>query len=270
MSLQPRTLERTSKNRELPASTDEGHIKALREGRHVREDLNESPRLDGLRFALQFQRRERLGAHRLAHELVRELAEHDLARASRVLEASCDVHRVARGIELAAFGIAGDDLTRIDARAYGEANARLTLKLSTEQCQALGHLGRRPDGAQSVVLVHDRDAEHSHDRVADELLHQAAMPLENSAHFGEVHLHHSPKRLGIESLAQIGRAGHVREDDRDRFARLAHGAECTTGSALRLTDSKALRRGVRQGNTPEIISLRGSTRSVPGRCKASC
>ena len=83
------------------------------------------------------------------------------------------------------------------------------------------HLGGGADGPQRVVLVDDRDAEHGHDRVADELLDGAAVPLEDRAHRLEPAAHDRAQRLGVEPLAEPGRAGDVGEHDGHDLARLA-------------------------------------------------
>jgi hypothetical protein len=44
------------------------------------------------------------------------------------------------------------------------------------------------DGAKGIVLVHGRDAEDGHDRIADELLDRAALALEQRSHRGGVAL----------------------------------------------------------------------------------
>jgi hypothetical protein len=48
------------------------------------------------------------------------------------------------------------------------------------------HLDCGPERAERVVLVHDRHAEHGHHRIADELLHRAAVPLDDRLHPLEV------------------------------------------------------------------------------------
>ena len=90
--------------------------------------------------------------------------------------------------------------------------------------QRVAHLGRRPHGAQRVVLVHDRHAEHGHHRVADELLHRAAVPLDDRLHPLEVAREQRAQRLGVEPLAERRRAGDVAEEDGDDLALLARGS----------------------------------------------
>jgi ATP-dependent DNA helicase RecG len=70
--------------------------------------------------------------------------------------------------------------------------------------------------------VHHGDSEHGHDRVTDELLDGATMPLENGAHLREVAVHDATHRLRVELLPQGGGARNVREDDRDDLPALRH------------------------------------------------
>src|SRR5439155_1427491 len=65
---------------------------------------------------------------------------------------------------------------------------------------------------QGVVFVHDRHAEDRHHRVADELLHRSAVPLDHVRHRLEVAGHHAAQRLRVEALAERSRAGDVAEE----------------------------------------------------------
>ena len=69
--------------------------------------------------------------------------------------------------------------------------------LDPELRQRVPHLHRRPARPQRVVLVHDRHAEHRHHRVADELLHRAAVRLDDRLHPLEVAGQQRPQRLRI-------------------------------------------------------------------------
>ena len=86
--------------------------------------------------------------------------------------------------------------------------------------ERVAHLDRRADGAQRVVLVHHRHAEDGHDGVADELLHAAAVALDDPLHPLEVACEQRAQPLGIERLAERGRAGQVAEENRHRLALL--------------------------------------------------
>jgi hypothetical protein len=64
-------------------------------------------------------------------------------------------------------------------------------------------------------IRHDRDTEHRHHCVADELLHRAAVRLDDPAHPLEVAREQSLQRLRINRLAECGRADNVAEQHRD-------------------------------------------------------
>ena len=59
------------------------------------------------------------------------------------------------------------------------------------------HLRRSAHRTERIVLVRDRDAEHGHHGVADELLHRAAVALEDDAEILEVAAHAGAQRLRI-------------------------------------------------------------------------
>ena len=92
----------------------------------------------------------------------------------RLLEPRGDVDRVAGREPLLG---AGDDLAGVHADPALDAELRAS---------ASAHLHRRPAGAQRVVLVQPRHAEDGHHRVADELLHRAAVRLDDRLHPLEV------------------------------------------------------------------------------------
>ncbi len=104
-----------------------------------------------------------------------------------------------------------------------ERDTEVALELLVETARR----SRIPEAARSarkrIVLVQLRDAEHGHDRVADELLDGATMRLEHRAHLVEVAGHHPPQRLGVEPLAQRCRPAQVGEENGDGLAGLGPG-----------------------------------------------
>ena len=86
------------------------------------------------------------------------------------------------------------------------------MELVAEHADGLARLDRRADAAKGVVLVRRRHPEQGDDRIADELLDMAAVPLECRRHRAEVAVHHPPHGLGVELLAELRRPGHVREE----------------------------------------------------------
>ena len=139
------------------------------------------------------------------------------------------------------LALAGDDLAGVDADAALDPDAPVALQLLVQLDERGAHVGRRADGAQGVVLVHDRDAEHGHDGVADELLDGAAVALDRLAHRVEVAGHDAPGRLGVEALAHRGRAGHVAEQHGDRLAHLAGRGSLGELGAAATAEAEALR-----------------------------
>ena len=77
-----------------------------------------------------------------------------------------------------------------------------------------------PDRPQRVVLVQPWQAEDRHDRVTDELLDRAAVAHEDGLHLVEVAGHDLAQCLGVERLAEVGRALEVAEEDRHRLPHL--------------------------------------------------
>ena len=151
-------------------------------------------------------------------------SEQDLSRLRGLLEPRRDVDGVAGRDGLLRRRIADDHLAGVDPDPLLEAQAESLLEPVVQQLERAAHLVGGPDGAQRVVLVDERHAEDGHDRVADELLHGAAVPLEHRPHLVEVADHHAPHRLGIHALAEAREARDVAEQDGHRLAeeRLRH------------------------------------------------
>jgi len=95
--------------------------------------------------------------------------------------------------------------------------------LEREVDERVAHLECRPYGAQRVVLAHNRHAEDGHHGVADELLDGAAVALDDRLHPLEVAGEQRTEALGIEPVAEGGRAGEVAEEDGHGLALLVLG-----------------------------------------------
>ena len=173
-----------------------------------RGDREQSMGRDGRVLSLQLERRQRLDLDGVPDERQRRRTEQDVARLRRLFQPRRHVDGVARREPLLG---AGYDLTRRHADPPRDA----------EIGEGFAHLGGRPHRAERVVLVHDRDAEHGHHGVADELLDGAAVRLHDRPHAVEVAGEKRPKRLGVEPFSEAGRAGDVAEEHRHRLARLA-------------------------------------------------
>jgi hypothetical protein len=84
--------------------------------------------------------------------------------------------------------------------------------------QGAAELAGAAHGPQRVVLVQPGDAEDGRHGVPDELLDGAAMPRQHLGRTVVVAGDHLPERLGVEPLAQRGRAHQITEDHRDGLA----------------------------------------------------
>jgi hypothetical protein len=82
----------------------------------------------------------------------------------------------------------------------------------------IAHLSGRAHSSERVVLVHARQPEDGHDRIADVLLDRAAVAFERGPHLVEVARHNLADRFRVELLAHGRRALEVREDDRHGLA----------------------------------------------------
>src|SRR5439155_25037746 len=199
--------------------------------------------LERVGLALCLDRLRGLAVDRLADETAGLLAQEDLAGLGRLLEASSHIDGVP-GCQ-ALLG-AGHDLAGVDADAQLEARSVRALELIVEVAEAGAQLVGGSHGPERVILVHRRHPEDGHDRVADELLDGAAVPLDDRLRGLEVARHHAAKALGVDPLAERGRAGDVAEqgvDDLPRFAgrrgpgqrRAARVAEARAFTVLRPT-----------------------------------
>ena len=193
-------VERLAQLLELGGAADDRRVEAPRDRGRLEVDVDEAKRLD---HALPFRvDRDRLDLHRVTHELARLCPDQHFAGRGRLLQPGSHVDGVA-GDECVA--VACDDLAGVDTDARAEP----------EGGDGRPHLPRSSNGAQRVILVGDRDAEHRHHRVADELLDGAAVPLEDRAHRLVVREHRRAQCLGVGASSERRRPGEVAEHDRD-------------------------------------------------------
>jgi hypothetical protein len=95
--------------------------------------------------------------------------------AAGLLEPGGDVHRITRREDLACTH---RDLAGVDACPELEPDAVRCFELVVERRHLLIELERGSHGTKRAVLVDDRDAEHGHHRVSDELLDRATVPAD--------------------------------------------------------------------------------------------
>ena len=111
---------------------------------------------------------------------------------------------------------------------------------SFSAAKRVAHLRSGADRSQGVVLVQDRDSEHGHHRVADELLDRPFVALDDRLHLVEVAAHHPSQRLGVELLAERGRPRDVGEDDGDDLPNVPGGLDGGQGRAARAAERESL------------------------------
>ena len=198
----------------LTHPSDERRVEMPRERIRRQVHSKQLESRDPLALPLELQRLDGLHRHGIPHERERLGADQDLARRRGLLEPRRNVHCITGG---ECLPLAGHHLARVDARAEGQRHRQLL----AQRPELLADLRRRAHRAQRVVLVRDRDAEHCHHRITDELLHGAAVPLDDHPDLLEVAAHRPPHRLWVEPLAERRRAGDVAEDDGHRLANLA-------------------------------------------------
>ena len=157
------------------------------------------------------------------HEAVRRVSDQDLARLGRLLKARRDVDRVAGHETLVEPGLAGDDLPGVDADPRRECHADGAQEVVVQARQRDAHLRSRADRTERVVLVDLRDTEDGHHGVADVLLDDAAVKLDNARHLVEVPEHQVAHGLRVERLRERRRVGDVAEQDRDSLSELVLG-----------------------------------------------
>jgi hypothetical protein len=88
--------------------------------------------------------------------------------------------------------------------------------------------------------VHGRHAEDGHDRVADELLHRAAVALDDRLRRLEVARHHVAQALRVDALAERRRAGDVAEEDGHDLPHLADRRGVAERGAARVAEARTL------------------------------
>ena len=157
------------------------------------------------------------------------LVDQTAAGAGRRLHPRGGVHGVAGDHALTDRAQRDRDLGRDDTRPGRQAGrADLLAELGDP-----GHeLERGPDGTLGVTLPGDRRPPHRHDRVADELLHGAAVPLDEGARLVEVPGEQLTDLLGVPRLRQRRKSDQVAEQDRANPA-LGHGRRRSVGPDAR-------------------------------------
>ena len=184
-----------------------------------RQHRDEPERRHRLRLPLQLQRRHRLDLDHLTHQLQRRRTDQHLTGLRRLLQPRSHVHRVPRSQPLL-------------RPRHHLAGVHTDPAPNREFRQRIAHLDRRPAGPQRVVLMRRRHPEDRHHGIADELLHRAAVGLDDCLHPLEVAGEQDPQCLGIRLLAQCSRADQVAEENGDGLPLLPRGRLTESGAAV--------------------------------------
>ena len=210
-----------AKEGELARPPDERRIPAASERLGTGDGLEHPPRLDGSALALRLHGSERLEPRGVANEPLRDRADQDLAAAGCLLQPLRGVDRVAGGERRRL--VARHHLTGVDPDPNPQLGHLARFERGIQPLHGPLHVERGPHRPQRVVLVCAREAEHRHHRVADELLHRAAVALDGDPHLLVPPAQELAQRLGVEALAEHGRVGQVAEEDADGLPRCGCG-----------------------------------------------
>ncbi len=206
----PRTVTTFARRSQAAASSARTSASALRLPIHKRRrsertsgsvgDRGEGPRTHRLPLTLHDERLGWVRDDRSLHQAIGRVADQHVTGSGVLLQPRRDVDGVAGHEQVAGVG---QDLACVHTDPRGDPELHecsLDLVCSTN----------RP---KCIVLVHDRDAEHGHNRVADELLDCPAMPFEDLADAVEVGRHQGAHYFRIHTLAHGSRPDDVAEQD---------------------------------------------------------
>jgi hypothetical protein len=165
------------------------------------------------------------------------MADEDLTRFRGLLQARRNIHRLPGHKGLTAPRIIGQDLPggRADANPEGDRPTPCADSIQPPDCA--DHLYGGASRADGVVFMDQRNSENGHDGVTDELLHHAAVALENPAHLSEIAIHELPGHLWSDALDQLVQAVNIGKDHSHGLAGLRielgfDGERPTTGGAI--------------------------------------
>jgi hypothetical protein len=166
-----------------------------------REDGLKSKCYDRLGLALQPQWLEPFSDNDVLDEAVGLGSHQDLARRRSLLKTGGEVWGVAGDEGMPERRITGQNITSRDTHADIYLYAMLPPQFVVQPAKRVAHLARSPECTECVILVHGGNPEDGHDGVADELLDNSTMPLEDPAHGGEVASEDASERFWIETFA---------------------------------------------------------------------
>ena len=202
-----------------------------------RDRANRQPRLDRVLLPFRDHRIGRRILDRVPGRQVRLLTHDDAVHGGRRLQPGGRVHHVACDHRLAERGPRAeghDGLARVD----GDPDLQVA---AGELADDVPHDERRAHGALCVVAVGERRSEHAHDRIADELLDDAAERLDLPPDALVVGRKDGANLLGIEPLGPGREPDEVDEDDGDDPPLVPRGAPLADRGAAREAEAGNLR-----------------------------
>jgi hypothetical protein len=180
-----------------------------------------------LGFPLDGYLGQRLVLEHPARRAIRLFADRNTVHRRRALDASGRVDNVARHDPLPLLGSRADGDDRL---ARVNPHPHLQLKIGTGLIQIRDRFQDcepRPHRPLGVVLVRHRSAAHGHDRVADELLDRAAVPLDLLPHTRVVRTDSRAHVLWVLLFRGGGEADQVAEQDAHELPLLARRRRCS-------------------------------------------
>ncbi|HJV14525.1 MAG TPA: hypothetical protein VJ625_11600 [Propionibacteriaceae bacterium] len=156
----------------------------------VLENLDKLESADRLSLALQLEGIGRPDMHRVTHQPMRSLGQQDLPGCRGLFKPGRDVDSVAYDELWPNARVRSHDLARVHTDTDRQPHTVALLELGVELAERISHVTSRSNRAQRVVLVESRNAEHGHDRIANELFDGAAVTFDHAGHLVEVAAHH--------------------------------------------------------------------------------
>ena len=184
-------------------------------GRLLHHSRTSQPGAHGLALALGSDRVDLVEGEDALHEPMGLLADDDTSGGRGRLQPGGGVHDVAGRKRLP-----GRRVERDDGFARAHRCPDPEAELGTDPVQLLDPLERverGANGAFGVIVVGQGRSEHRHHRVADELLHDAAEPLDAVAELLVVSPVQIPDVFGVGAIRALRRADHVNEQHRDEL-----------------------------------------------------
>ena len=177
--------------------------------------------VDRLGEAFELQTGHRLHVERAADVAVRVGGDQHAAAWCRALQAGGPIDDVAHHHELLPRLIAErahDDLPGVDADAHLQVDVVRRGDLGVDRYERCLHRKSRADGPVGILLLRPVQAEHGHHGVADELLDDPTVGLDELVRSLEVGVDDGAHVLGVEALRQDGEVDEVGEQHRDELA----------------------------------------------------